>query len=85
MGERSVTHPRSTSFTWPSLGDMLTKGDVGTYTYPPTGSPQPHGVSSINAGATTFTYDADGNVTAEGGATQHRSPGETRVAPGLRC
>ena len=50
---------------------MLTKADVGTYTYPPKGQRQPHGVSSIagSAGTTALSYDSDGNVTAETGAS----------------
>jgi len=71
---QSITLPNNTvenSFSYDLLGNMLTKGDVGTYTYPPAGSAQPHGVSSISSGAgnTTFSYDADGNLTAEAGAT----------------
>ncbi len=34
--------------SYDSLGDILTKSDVGTYTYPAAGSPLPHAVSSIN-------------------------------------
>jgi len=59
------------SFTYDVLGDMLTKGDVGTYTYPPNGSAQPHGVSKITKGSnvTNVVYDADGNILTESGAT----------------
>jgi RHS repeat-associated protein len=50
---------------------MLSKADVGTYAYPPAGAAQPHGVSSIagSAGTTKFTYDANGNLTTQTGAT----------------
>ncbi len=53
------------------MGAGLTKADVGTYTYPAAGAPQLHGVASIagTPGTTSFAYDADGNVTAETGAT----------------
>jgi RHS repeat-associated protein len=53
------------------VGAGLTKLDVGTYTYPAAGAPQPHGVASITGtpGTTSFAYDSDGNVTAETGAT----------------
>jgi len=59
------------SFSYDVLGDMLTKGDVGTYSYPAAGSAQPHGVSSITAGGTTtsFAYDANGNLATETGGT----------------
>jgi RHS repeat-associated protein len=59
-----------------SLGDISSKSDVGTYTYPASGSGsvRPHAVSSI-AGTVngvvdpTFTYDANGNMTAGDGRT----------------
>jgi RHS repeat-associated protein len=72
----SITLPKNgnateNSFTYDSLGNMLSKLDVGTYTYPAAGAPQPHGVASITGtpGTTSFAYDSDGNVTAETGAT----------------
>jgi RHS repeat-associated protein len=54
------------AFTYDPIGNMLSKSDVGTYTYPAAGSPRPHGVTSISGGSisTTFTYDADGNQTS---------------------
>ena len=60
------------SFTYDVLGDMLTKGDVGTYTYPATGAVQPHGVSKITSGSnvTNVVYDADGNILTASGATR---------------
>lgn len=43
---------------------------MGTYTYPSAGSAQPHGVSSISGTLnTTFTYDANGNMTSGSGRT----------------
>jgi len=40
-------------------GNLLSKSDVGAYTYPLAGSALPHAVTSISAGLinTTFTYD----------------------------
>jgi RHS repeat-associated protein len=71
----SITLPNAgnqveNSFSYDLIGDMLTKQDVGTYSYPPAGSAQPHGVSSItgSTGTTNFVYDADGNLTTETGA-----------------
>ncbi len=59
------------SFAYDVLGNMTSKTDVGTYTYPPAGAAQPHGVASVTQGSntTSFTYDADGNLTKETGAT----------------
>jgi len=57
------------SFTYDLLGDMLTKSDVGTYTYPQAGQPQPHGVQSIapigGGNALTFSYDSVGKVSSD--------------------
>jgi RHS repeat-associated protein len=55
-------------------GNVTNKSDVGTYSYPAAGSHGPHAVSSI-AGTLngvvnpSFTYDADGNLTAGAGRT----------------
>jgi RHS repeat-associated protein len=48
---------------------MLSNGG-STYTYPPAGSAQPHGVSSMQTvfGSIGFAYDLDGNVATETGA-----------------
>jgi len=57
-----------------NLGNITSKSDVGTYSYPGVGSAQPHGVSSIAGtvnGVTNpaYTYDANGNMTAGAGRT----------------
>src|SRR5579871_196945 len=54
------------SFAYDAIGNLVTKSDIGTYTYPVPGSPQPHAVTSISGSviSTTFTYDANGNQTA---------------------
>src|SRR5256885_2309898 len=43
--------------------NLLSKSDVGNYSYPAPGSARPHAVSSITGGtiSTSFTYDANGN------------------------
>ncbi len=53
------------TFSYNAIGNLLSKSDVGTYTYPVAGSALPHAVSSI-AGTinSTFTYDPNGNQTA---------------------
>jgi RHS repeat-associated protein len=63
--------PLVKSFTYNAIGNLTSKSDVGTYTYPATGSPRPHGVTSISGGVinTTFTYDAKGNLTGGNGLT----------------
>jgi YD repeat-containing protein len=50
-------------FSYDPTGNLLSKSDVGTYTYPLAGSALPHAVSAI-AGTinSTFTYDANGNL-----------------------
>src|SRR5262249_49589340 len=63
--------PLVKTFSYNPIGNLLTKSDVGTYTYPAAGSPQPHAVSSISGGAiaTTFAYDQNGNQTSGLGRT----------------
>jgi RHS repeat-associated protein len=57
-----------------ALGNITSKTDVGTYSYPSAGSIRPHAVSSI-AGTVngvvnpSYTYDANGNMTAGAGRT----------------
>ncbi len=68
----SITLPNNVSestFSYDVLGNMLTNGG-STYTYPPAGSAQPHGVSSMQTvfGSIGFAYDLDGNVATETGA-----------------
>jgi RHS repeat-associated protein len=54
------------AFTYNSIGNMLSKSDLGTYNYAPPGSPLPHAVMSISGStlSTTFSYDPNGNQTA---------------------
>ncbi|MGJ4973111.1 RHS repeat-associated core domain-containing protein [Bradyrhizobium sp. HKCCYLRH1073] len=58
--------PLAKTFTYDPIGNLLTKSDVGTYSYPATGSAKPHAVMSVSGGSisTTFTYDANGNQTS---------------------
>ncbi len=48
----------------PQSGNIHNKSDVGTYSYPATGSARPHAVTSITGpgGTKSFTYDANGNM-----------------------
>jgi RHS repeat-associated protein len=45
---------------------MLSKSDLGNYSYAPPGSPLPHAVTAVSGGAisTTFAYDPNGNQTS---------------------
>ncbi|MDR3401427.1 MAG: FG-GAP-like repeat-containing protein [Chthoniobacter sp.] len=62
------------SIGFDALGDITTKSDVGTYSYPAAGHAHPHAVTSI-AGTVngvanpTFSYDANGNMTSGAGRT----------------
>jgi YD repeat-containing protein len=49
-----------------AIGNVLSKSDVGNYSYAPPGSPLPHAVTCTSGGSisTTFTYDPNGNQTA---------------------
>jgi RHS repeat-associated protein len=59
------------TFAYNAIGNLLSKSDVGTYTYAPPGSPQPHAVTAISGStlSTTFTYDPVGNQTSGLGRT----------------
>src|SRR5262249_24797688 len=52
------------NFSYDAIGNLLTKSDVGNYTYPLAGSALPHAVTSISGGAVSTTYDPNGNQTA---------------------
>jgi hypothetical protein len=58
--------PLSKTFSYDPIGNLLSKSDVGAYTYPAAGQPLPHAVMSVSGStvSATFTYDADGNQTA---------------------
>ena len=63
--------PLIKTFTYNAIGNLTAKSDVGTYSYPASGQPRPHAVTSISGGTinTTFTCDAKGNMTAGNGLT----------------
>lgn len=45
-------------FSYDPIGNLLSKSDVGAYTYPLAGSALPHAVSAVNGTInSTFTYD----------------------------
>jgi hypothetical protein len=60
------------NFTYDRLGNLVTKSDVGNYTYPAPGQLQPHAVMNITSTGminTTFTYDNNGNQLTGNGRT----------------
>jgi RHS repeat-associated protein len=58
--------PLAKTFSYSPIGNLLSKSDVGTYSYPAAGAPQPHAVMSVSGGliSTAFSYDPNGNQTA---------------------
>ncbi len=55
-------YPTAITYTYDQIGNMLSNSQVGTYTYPPSGSAHPHAVTT--AGSKSYTYDANGNMTS---------------------
>lgn len=59
---------RIVSFQYNALGSVLYNSDVGIYTYPEKDQPHPQQLQSVADGQnTTFTYDANGNLTMSSG------------------
>jgi RHS repeat-associated protein len=61
------TGGKTVSYDSGGIGNIATKSDAGTYSYPAAGSPLPHAVSSIAGtvdGLTNpqYAYDGDGNL-----------------------
>jgi len=76
LTEAAIVDGLTKTFAYDSIGNITTKSDVGSYSYPTSGSSsvRPHAVSSITGtvnGITnpSFTYDANGNLTAGLGRT----------------
>lgn len=68
MNQTGTTNANKT-YAYTEIGNILSKSDIGTYTYPPSGanSVRPHAVTSILGAAggvtnPTYNYDANGNV-----------------------
>jgi RHS repeat-associated protein len=61
--------PLVKNFAYNSIGNLLTKSDVGNYAYPEPGLPRPHGVVTADGGtlSAAFTYDANGNQVGASG------------------
>ncbi len=52
----------SESYSYNPIGNLLSKSDLGSYSYPPSGanSVRPHAVTSV--GGYSYSYDANGNM-----------------------
>ncbi|MDR3527908.1 MAG: RHS repeat-associated core domain-containing protein [Rhizomicrobium sp.] len=64
------TGSKSTSYD--ATGNIVSKSDVGSYSYPAPGAAQPHGLTGVNGTVNgvvnpTYSYDPNGNMTAGGG------------------
>ena len=59
----------SLTYAYDQIGNMTSNSQVGSYTYPTSGSTsvRPHAVST--AGSNSYTYDANGNLTVGAGRT----------------
>ncbi|MGH6882909.1 MAG: hypothetical protein ACREFM_18450, partial [Hypericibacter sp.] len=68
LSATNTTTPALTqSWTYDTVGNMLTNSAVGTYTYPAPGSARPHAVTATPLGS--YGYDANGNMTSAAGDT----------------
>jgi RHS repeat-associated protein len=54
-------------FAYDAVGNMTSNSAVGSYTYPIPGQPRAHAVTQ--AGSTSYSYDADGNMITAGGTS----------------
>ena len=63
--ELSATTTVIATFSYDALGNILTKSDVGVYSYAGSGYANPHGATTI--ASSSLSYDDNGNVTAYDG------------------
>ncbi len=69
------------SYSYDPIGNLLSK-EGASYTYPAPGQPRPHAVSSVEVDSQviTYTYDANGNMTAGKGREIEWDPENRPVA-----
>ncbi|NKB39015.1 MAG: tandem-95 repeat protein [Gammaproteobacteria bacterium] len=70
LTEAKIGINTAVTYAYNAMGNLNTKSDLGTFTYPLVSDPRPHAVTgvSFNAGAgggsETYTYDENGNQTS---------------------
>ncbi len=57
------------AYTYNQIGNMLSNSQVGTYSYPASGSASVHPHAVTTAGSNSYTYDANGNMLTGAGRT----------------
>jgi RHS repeat-associated protein len=67
------------TFTYDAVNNILSNSQVGTYTYPTQGAGSSHPHAVTKAGSTSYTYDANGSMSAKG-STTYGWDGENRLA-----
>jgi len=79
MTAANISGGVSKTYAYDATGNLTSKSDVGTYSYPAAGSARPHGVTSISGSVDngtgtsgviynpTYSYDNNGNLTSGGG------------------
>lgn len=71
LGTNPITLGTTTStieaYSYNAIGNILSKSDIGFYTYTDDGYNNPHAVSGV--GSSTYTYDNNGNLTSGLGAS----------------
>lgn len=70
----SCTSSGAKTVAYDAVGNITSKSDVGTYSYPSAGSARPHAVTSITGTVNgvvnpSYSYDANGNMISGGGRT----------------
>lgn len=70
----ALASAQTIAWTYDDIGNLTSRSDVGSYTYPPSGptSVRPHAVSSVSGTVNgvanpSYSYDANGNLSAGGG------------------
>jgi RHS repeat-associated protein len=92
-GSAGAPSSRSVSLGYNALGMLLTKSDVGNYSYPTQGvvNGRPHSVSSVSgSAAAAYAYDLNGNATTANTGkwraiayTSFNLPGNTTATAGI--
>jgi RHS repeat-associated protein len=70
----ALTAAQAITWSYDAIGNITSRSDVGTYTYPAAGSARPHAVSSVTGTVNgvanpSYSYDANGNIVSSAGRT----------------